>query len=51
VLGADGQLEGQISIDELLIAMGEQPVEPMVFTAAPDDALALFDGPQPLPGL
>jgi hypothetical protein len=46
-----GELEGQISINELLVAMGEPPVEPMPLTNAPDDASALFDGPQALPGL
>lgn len=29
-LGPDGELEGQISINELLIAMGEPPVESLV---------------------
>lgn len=48
-LGPDGELEGQISINELLVEMGEPPVEPMTLTV-PDDA-SLFDGPQALPGL
>jgi hypothetical protein len=44
-------LDGQISINELLVAMGEPPVEPLV-PAEPDDASSLFDGPPPLlPGL
>lgn len=47
----DDELEGQISINELLLAMGEDPVEPMPLTPAPDDASSLFDGPKALPGL
>ncbi|WP_427174795.1 hypothetical protein [Arthrobacter sp. 92] len=47
--GADGELTGQISINELLIAMGEPPVEPML-PAVPDDASSLT-GPPALPGL
>lgn len=50
-LGPDGELEGQISINELLVAMGEPPVEPFLLTAAPDNASSLFDGPEALPGL
>jgi hypothetical protein len=50
-LGPDGELDGQISINELLVAMGEPPVEPLVPAAVPDDAPSLFDGPPPLPGL
>lgn len=50
-LGPDGELEGQISINELLVAMGEPPVEPLLLTEAPDDASSLFDGPRALPGL
>jgi hypothetical protein len=50
-LGPDGELEGQISINELLVAMGEPPVEPRLLTEAPDDASSLLDGPQALPGL
>jgi hypothetical protein len=46
-----GELEGQISINELLVAMGEPPVEPMLLTDAPDDASSLFEGPAPRPGL
>lgn len=48
--GADGELTGQISINELLIAMGELPVEPMVLSSAPDDAPLLAEAPA-LPGL
>lgn len=47
-LEAGGELKGQTSINELLVAMGEQPVEP---TSAPDSESSLFDGPQALPGL
>ncbi|MFB9714351.1 hypothetical protein [Arthrobacter methylotrophus] len=43
------ELEGQISINELLVAMGEPPVEPMTL-AAPDDASSLFDMPAAEPG-
>lgn len=50
-LGADGELEGQISINELLVAIGEPPVMPLLLTPAPDDASSLFDGPPALPGL
>jgi hypothetical protein len=46
-----GELDGQISINELLIAMGEPPVEPFLLTSAPEDASSLFDGPQAPPGL
>lgn len=49
--GTDGELEGQSSINELLVAMGQAPVEPLVLTAAPDDASSLFDGAQTPPGL
>lgn len=48
--GADGELTGQISINELLVAMGEQPVEPIILVPAPDDASSLTDPPA-LPGL
>jgi hypothetical protein len=50
-LGADGELEGQVSINELLVAMGEPPVMPLLLTPAPDDASSLFDGHPALPGL
>jgi hypothetical protein len=49
-LGADRELTGQISINELLIAMGELPVEPMVLSPAADDASLLAEPPS-LPGL
>jgi hypothetical protein len=49
-LGTDGELTGQISINELLIAMGELPVEPMVLSPAPDDGSLLAEPPA-LPGL
>ncbi|HEY8701686.1 MAG TPA: hypothetical protein VIM08_12140 [Arthrobacter sp.] len=49
-LGPDGELEGQISINELLVEMGEPSVEPFVLTV-PDDASSLVDGTQALPGL
>lgn len=38
---ADGELEGQISINDLLVAMGEAPVEPIIPAPAPDDAPTL----------
>lgn len=47
--GLEGELTGQISINELLIAMGEDPVDAALHAAA-DDAPALLD-PPPLPGL
>lgn len=50
-LGSDGELEGQVSINELLVAMGEPPVVPFPLTAAPDDVSSLFDRPEALPGL
>lgn len=46
-----GELTGQISINELLIAMGEAPVVSMVDLTVPDDASSLTDGPPTLPGL
>lgn len=46
-----GELEGQLSINDLLVSLGEPPVEPWPLTAAPDDASSLFDGPPALPGL
>lgn len=49
-LGADGELAGQMSINELLIEMGEEPVEPLTLEPAPDDASALTDQ-SVLPGL
>lgn len=49
-LGADGELVGQISINELLVAMGEAPIEPITPVSAPDDASSLTDPPA-LPGL
>lgn len=47
-MGPEGELTGQISINELLVAMGEDPVEPTL-VAVPDDASALLD--PPVPGL
>lgn len=46
-----GELTGQISINELLIAMGEAPVVSMIDLTVPDDASSLTDGPPTLPGL
>ncbi|WP_457974453.1 hypothetical protein [Arthrobacter sp. D1-17] len=45
------ELTGQISINELLIAMGEQPVVSMVDLIVPDDASSITDEPPALPGL
>lgn len=49
-IGPDGELEGQISINELLLEMGEPPVESVTLTV-PDDASSLFEGPPALPDL
>jgi hypothetical protein len=46
-----GELTGQISINELLIAMGEEPVISMLDLTVPDDASSLADGQPTLPGL
>lgn len=46
-----GELTGQISINELLIAMGEAPVVSIIDLTVPDDASSLTDGPPTLPGL
>lgn len=46
-----GEIEGQTSIDELLIEMGEPPVENFVLPAVPDDASELFGNTPMLPGL
>ncbi|MFC9332796.1 MULTISPECIES: hypothetical protein [Arthrobacter] len=46
-----GELAGQMSINELLVAMGEAPVESMLDLVVPDDASALTEDPPPLPGL
>lgn len=43
-------IEGQSSINELLIAKGEPPVENIVLHEASDDASELFDSPPMLPG-
>ena len=45
------ELEGQTSINELLIAMGEPPVEDFILPDAPDDASELFTDVPALPGL
>jgi hypothetical protein len=45
------EIEGQTSINELLIEMGEPPVENFVLHAAPDDASELFGDAPMLPGL
>jgi hypothetical protein len=45
-----GELDGQTSINELLVAMGEPPIEPMPLGLAPDDASSLFDAPPLFPG-
>lgn len=50
-LGPDGELMGQVSINELLVAMGEDPVENFILTGVPDDISSLSDDPPPLPGL
>ncbi|WP_230116855.1 hypothetical protein [Arthrobacter sp. Bi83] len=46
-----GELTGQISINELLIAMGEEPVMSMIDLTVPDDASSLTDDQPTLPGL
>lgn len=46
-----GELAGQMSINELLIAMGEAPVESMLHLVVPDDASSLMEDPPTLPGL
>lgn len=46
-----GELTGQISINELLIAMGEEPVVSMMDLVVPDDASSITDEPPALPGL
>jgi hypothetical protein len=46
-----GELTGQISINELLIAMGEEPVISMIDLTVPDDASSLTGGQPTLPGL
>lgn len=55
LLGMDeehpGELTGQISINELLIAMGEEPVVSLIDLTVPDDASSLTDAPPTLPGL
>ncbi|MCQ9165328.1 MULTISPECIES: hypothetical protein [unclassified Arthrobacter] len=43
-------LEGQTSINELLVALGEPPVESFILEAAPDDAAELFTDAPMLPG-
>ena len=40
-----------MSINELLVAMGEAPVVSMLDLVVPDDASALTEDPPPLPGL
>jgi hypothetical protein len=46
-----GELTGQISINELLIAMGEEPVISMLDLTVPNDASSLTDDQPTLPGL
>ena len=46
-----GELAGQMSINELLVEMGEAPVESMLDLVVPDDASSLTEDPPPLPGL
>lgn len=46
-----GELAGQMSINELLVAMGEAPVESMLHLVVPDDASSLMEDPPTLPGL
>jgi hypothetical protein len=46
-----GELTGQISINELLIAMGEEPVVSMMDLVVPDDVSSITDEPPTLPGL
>jgi hypothetical protein len=46
-----GELTGQISINELLIAMGEEPVVSMMDLVVPDDASSITEEPPTLPGL
>jgi hypothetical protein len=46
-----GELTGQMSINELLIAMGEEPVVSMTDLVVPDDASSITDKPPTLPGL
>lgn len=49
-LEAEGELEGQTSINELLLTMGEPPVEASLMSV-PDDVSSLFPEPPALPGL
>ncbi|WP_170133185.1 hypothetical protein [Arthrobacter livingstonensis] len=44
------EIDGQISINELLVAMGEPPVEAFILQDAPDDAAELFADVPTLPG-
>jgi hypothetical protein len=46
-----GELAGQMSINELLVAMGEAPVVSMLDLVVPDDASSLMEDPPTLPGL
>ncbi|MFF2318710.1 hypothetical protein ACFVTE_20885 [Arthrobacter sp. NPDC058097] len=46
-----GELAGQMSINELLVAMGEAPVVSMLDLVVPDDASSLTEDPPTLPGL
>ncbi|WP_171814507.1 MULTISPECIES: hypothetical protein [Arthrobacter] len=43
-------IEGQISINELLVAMGEPPVENLILEDAPLDASELLAAKPRLPG-
>lgn len=49
-LGADGELEGQVSLNELLVAMGELPIGPPVPAPVLENAAAPAEPPE-LPGL
>lgn len=44
------EIQGQTSINELLVAMGEPPVENFILSDAPDDAAELFADAPTLPG-
>lgn len=44
-----GELTGQMSINELLIAMGEEPVVSMMDLIVPDDASSITDEAPTLP--
>ncbi|MBG0738911.1 hypothetical protein IV500_05675 [Paeniglutamicibacter antarcticus] len=50
-LDPDNELEGQVSINELLIAMGEAPIEPILRDQITDEATPFVYVASALPGL